>query len=104
MSAYKPAEQDIPNWLFDEAYLQRMKVVALNGAATHGYDINSCFWLIREEAWRELIRARDFMLQSDLRRKTLVGLPVRTTVDDAADTPLIQICAEPPRLMLEKDS
>jgi hypothetical protein len=57
-------------------------------------------WVIRCEAWEELLRHENWMQFVGYRgirgqRNSLYGLPVRLTIDDAEDVPMIQLVMEP---------
>lgn len=61
-------------------------------------DPKTSFWVIKQSAWLEFIRAMDIHMViqcGPTRRKELMGLPVRITVDDEPDVPMIQLVMEP---------
>lgn len=61
-------------------------------------DPKTSFWVIKRSAWLELIRAMDIHMViqcGPTRRKELMGLPVRATIDDEPDVPMIQLAMEP---------
>jgi hypothetical protein len=57
-------------------------------------DPRSMMWIIRWDGWRDIIASRDFATVADIERRTLFNIPVRVTVDDHPDTPLIQLVME----------
>lgn len=78
---------------------RRLRMLAFAEGRTHSLDPKTSFWVARREAWIDLMRdaryARDVNFGSTTRRKELFGLPVRVTVDDEPDVPLIQLVMEP---------
>lgn len=93
---FKP--DDFKFSLMEEAYRLRHMTVATTGSAA--LDAKTSFWVIRIEAWREFMRSADFMntvriAQDGKHRNELLGLPVRLTVDDEPDVPMVQLVMEP---------
>lgn len=60
-------------------------------------DRNSAMWLVRLEAWEMFQRemARSGTVSEIARTRTLMGIPIRVTVDDDPDTPAVQLFMEP---------
>lgn len=79
--------------IMDEAY--RLRHFALRQYRTHDLDEKSAMWVIRSEAWDELRKWADFVGGLDYRANQLMGLPVRVTIYDSPDTPMIQLVMEP---------
>jgi hypothetical protein len=77
---------------------RRQYYSALQHSCSSELDPKTSFWVITMNGWNEL--RRDVELQMVLRlgpsrRKELMGLPVRVTVDDEPDVPMIQLVMEP---------
>lgn len=73
---------------------------ALANTAPGGWlDPKTCFWVITEPGWTELLREiRDYAVcisSGKVGRKTLLGLPVRVTFNDEPDIPMVQLVMEP---------
>ena len=77
----------------------RLRMLAMSESRSHSLDPRTSFWVARREAWLELMRdvryGRMIAPLGQTRRKELFGLPVRVTVDDEPDVPLIQLVMEP---------
>jgi hypothetical protein len=77
----------------------RLRMLAIAESRSNSLDPKTSFWVARREAWIDLMRDARYgrmIVQSGLsRRKELFGLPVRVTVDDEPDVPLIQLVMEP---------
>lgn len=82
--------------VMEEAW--RLRRSALARSATHTLDERTAIWVIRMDAWRELKMSADYVNSISIgvgRRKELMGLPVRVTIDDEPDVPMIQLVMEP---------
>ena len=82
--------------LLSEAYQQHH--YAMKYCNTHELDQRTSFWVVRRNAWMELLRSEDFLTSVDFNpqhRKELMGLPVRLTIEDESDVPIIQLVMEP---------
>lgn len=93
---FKP--DDFKFSMMEEALHLHHMTVATTGRAA--LDAKTAFWVIRIEAWREFMRSADFMntvriTQDGKHRNELLGLPVRLTIDDEPDVPMIQLVMEP---------
>jgi hypothetical protein len=58
-------------------------------------DEKTSMWVIRMEAWREMRLCDDHRYLDMHRRNQLLGLPVRLTIDDEPDVPMLQLVMEP---------
>lgn len=78
--------------------LLNQRRMAIAQGSTHQLDDRTSFWVIRREAWIEILRSSDayqsIQSRSD-KRKEIMGLPVRITVDDEPDVPMVQLVMEP---------
>lgn len=82
--------------LIEEAYRQRHW--ALSHSRSHKLDPQTSLWIIRVEAWREFQLSADFVKSISIgpkHRLELLGLPVRLTINDEPDVPMIQLVMEP---------
>ena len=89
----------------------RLRRTALANSVTSKLDARTSMWVIREEAWRDFQISSDFLTvatfssqRMDGRRNELLGLPVRLTIEDEPDAPMIQLVMEPeakPRVSLK---
>lgn len=83
--------------LMDEAY--RLRVSAI--AESHGVSLDerSAMWVIKDDAWREMRRHESLNMTTfaggGRPMNRLFGLPVRVTIGDDDDTPMIQLVMEP---------
>lgn len=97
--------EDFKFTLTEQAHRLRQHAIAMSH--THRLDEKTSQWLVKDHAWRDLIRSADYNqhLEIDFNpqrmRKTLLGLPVRVTVDDDPETPDIQLVMEP-QLMAQR--
>lgn len=82
--------------LLEEAHRIRRETIAVSRASVP-LDEKSALWIIRREAWLELQRDAEIFRASarDVRAKRLFDIPVRVTVDDEADVPMMQLVMEP---------
>lgn len=88
---------------FDLLHHARMlQRYALAESSGRPLDPKTSQWVIRREAWNEFRQAMDFLtvtgavqINSRAAAWTLLGLPVRITVDDHPDTPMVQLVMEP---------
>jgi hypothetical protein len=80
--------------LMERAHMLRRQAIARS--AGHQLDPKTTMWVIRREAWREFLMSQDYLehMQS-CKEKKLLDLPVRVTVDDDPDTPMVQLVMEP---------
>ena len=86
--------------IFDEAALLRHVTASMAEAQRDGLDARSAFWVIRRDVWLEMVLASDFMphVKSSSHESCpnmLMGLPVRLTVHDVAEAPMIQLVMTP---------
>ena len=82
--------------LLEEAY--RLRRQALARSSHCELDANTSMWVIRREAWRDLLASADFVnsiRSGPTLRNELLGLPVRLTINDEPDVPMIQLVMEP---------
>lgn len=82
--------------LVEEAH--RLRLGALEHSGGSRLDPKTTMWVIRKEAWRDFQCSADFLRTVQFgptTRNELMGLPVRLTIDDSPDTPLIQLVMEP---------
>jgi hypothetical protein len=80
--------------LLDHAHMLRRSYIARNKS---GYALEGAMWVIRREAWLEFRLSPSALEHIKMRSgvNELFGLPVRITVDDSDDTPMIQLVMEP---------
>lgn len=82
--------------LVEEAYRLRRGALAQSGG--YQLDPKTAMWVIRLDAWRESQASADFLKvvqYGPTVRNELLGLPVRLTIDDSPDAPMIQLVMEP---------
>ncbi|WJI43700.1 hypothetical protein NL532_24140 [Mesorhizobium sp. C120A] len=84
----------------EEAHLLRRTACA--NSRSSKLDERTSMWVIRMEAWRDFMASSDFLTVAVVstqrlhgRRNELLGLPVRLTIDDEPDVPMIQLVMEP---------
>jgi len=74
-----------------------IKIRAISMSETHKLDHKTAVWVITYSAWmsflEDMSRSPVDFLPS--RNKTLLGIPVRITVEDDPETPEIQLLMEP---------
>ena len=83
--------------IVEEANRLRRHKIAVSRSSQTPLDERSTMWVMRMEAWQELISLSEIFALGicDVQRKTLFNWPVRLTVDDHPDTPMIQLVMEP---------
>lgn len=78
--------------------IRQQRLMAIAQGRTHQLDEKTSFWVVRREAWIEIMRSEDVYTSLQIgyhRRKEIMGLPVRITVDDETDVPMVQLVMEP---------
>lgn len=85
---------DFHRTLLDEAYRLRSSVMAVSRLGVN-LERSSALWVIRLDAWKELRRHQDYSSAVQCQPNRLFNLPVRLTIDDDPDTPMIQLLMEP---------
>lgn len=71
---------------------------ALKHSSERHLDPKTAFWVVTMNGWKDIKRDLDVYMVAQLRpnsRKELMGLPVRVTIDDEPDIPMIQLVMEP---------
>ena len=84
-----------------QAYAIKIRAISMSG--THKLDHKTAVWVITYSAYRSFLEdmslmsygARDSAADLHSRNKTLLGIPVRITVEDDPETPEIQLLMEP---------
>lgn len=88
-----------PEWFAKHSLLNEARQQIHHAIArSSGFDLDksTAFWIVRMEGWRDLARDLEFnIFATGYPRKTLLGLPVRISIDDEPDVPLIQLVMEP---------
>lgn len=80
----------------EEAYRLLHHTIARSGP--HELDPKSAMFLIRREVWMDILKHLDMMMgrmPSPYAPRELFGVPVRITVFDPPDTPMVQLVMEP---------
>ena len=92
--------KDFSKTLLDDAY--RLRMAAIKHSKGHELDPKTAIWVMTIDAWLEILRHKDYTASGLIQdpnmergQKRLMGLPVRTTIDDDPDTPMIQLVMEP---------
>jgi len=84
--------------LIDEAH--RLLYWAVAQSSRSRLDEKTSMWVIKRDAWLKFMSSQESarLLVVDLtgaRRNELLGLPVRLTIGDEPDVPMIQLVMEP---------
>ena len=91
--------EDFQLSILEDAY--RLRRHAMQRSQTHELDPRTSMWVIRDTGWRELMMACGYLNYivcepgPKSTRRELLGLPVRVTIDDDPDVPMIQLVMEP---------
>lgn len=78
--------------------VHRQYALGLRRAENSGLDPKSALWIIRRDAWRWLRAAADsldsFTHNPETGYRRLLGLPVRLTIGDEPDMPMVLLVME----------
>lgn len=97
MTMNRLTTEDFRFKLLDHALMLQRSYIRQNKS---GHALIGAQWIIRSEAWREFQASADFVThvkfaRNGVMKNELLGLPVRVTIDDQPETPMVQLVFEP---------